>query len=208
MRRAGATYQEIGAVVGRSWSAVQDKLRQMAAKGIPVPKRAPGPAPRGAAQPKYGRDREPWTPEEIARALELAAAGWTTGTIAGELQRGALAVASALQRARRAMRPGRSPLSRDGSAWRPHLDVILQLASEGLSDHQIALRIGGEMTAEIVRHARRMSGIEAGRKYGGQAPRKRTLALRICLCCRKPFESEGIHNRLCSPCKSTSVFAA
>lgn len=31
------------------------------------------------------------------------------------------------------------------------------------------------------------------------AARKR--AVRPCLCCQKPFESEGIHNRLCSICR-------
>lgn len=208
MREAGATYQEIGAAISRSWSAVKDKFQQMAARGIPIPRRPPGPTPRSAARPKYARDGEPWTPEEISRALEMAEAGWTTGTIAGALQRGALAVAAALQKARRAVRPGHSPLRRDSSGWRQHLDTIRRMASEGCSDSEIAEHIGGGITAATVRHARRVSGIEAGRKYGGHARRKRALTLRTCLCCRKPFESEGIHNRLCSPCKSTSVFAA
>lgn len=30
---------------------------------------------------------------------------------------------------------------------------------------------------------------------------RRTGTLRPCMCCRDPFLSEGIHNRLCAPCK-------
>lgn len=29
---------------------------------------------------------------------------------------------------------------------------------------------------------------------------------RNCLCCGKPFDSEGIHNRVCDDCKSTSAW--
>ncbi len=35
-------------------------------------------------------------------------------------------------------------------------------------------------------------------KEANAAARKTT---RPCMCCRKPFESEGIHNRLCSTCR-------
>ena len=32
---------------------------------------------------------------------------------------------------------------------------------------------------------------------------KPTLTPRPCMCCRKTFDSEGSHNRLCGPCKSS-----
>ncbi len=32
------------------------------------------------------------------------------------------------------------------------------------------------------------------------------LTLRNCLSCSKPFYSEGIHNRICSDCKSLDVW--
>lgn len=31
--------------------------------------------------------------------------------------------------------------------------------------------------------------------------RRKNGTSRICLCCRQPFDSEGIHNRLCRGCK-------
>lgn len=37
-------------------------------------------------------------------------------------------------------------------------------------------------------------------KEADQAERRMT---RPCMCCRTPFESEGIHNRLCSRCRAS-----
>jgi hypothetical protein len=36
-------------------------------------------------------------------------------------------------------------------------------------------------------------------RYGAE---KKVLDRRICMCCRKEFESEGKHNRLCIRCKA------
>lgn len=33
------------------------------------------------------------------------------------------------------------------------------------------------------------------------ADKKARKQVRACMCCRKSFESEGIHNRLCPPCR-------
>lgn len=60
----------------------------------------------------------------------------------------------------------------------------------------------------------------AGRRHGGvydstaqatearEAMERRTRApaarTRPCMCCRQPFESEGIHNRLCTECRRQS----
>lgn len=39
------------------------------------------------------------------------------------------------------------------------------------------------------------------RKYGGDSP-KFVYTERTCMRCAKPFQSEGIHNRLCGCCSS------
>lgn len=40
----------------------------------------------------------------------------------------------------------------------------------------------------------------------GQRKDKKKLTVRKCLCCSKEFKSEGIHNRVCDPCKNTSAW--
>jgi hypothetical protein len=61
--------------------------------------------------------------------------------------------------------------------------------------HQLLIRIG--------RHAVRKNRIpetKQGREYARyQAPV--TYTTRECMCCQRPFQSEGIHNRLCGYCR-------
>lgn len=41
----------------------------------------------------------------------------------------------------------------------------------------------------------------------GYGPRKKkVLETRKCMCCQKDFKSEGPHNRICLPCKSTQAW--
>lgn len=37
-----------------------------------------------------------------------------------------------------------------------------------------------------------------------EADEKKKVGLRACLCCGREFKSEGIHNRMCQPCRGAS----
>ena len=41
--------------------------------------------------------------------------------------------------------------------------------------------------------------------YGPRTDRKETT-IRTCICCKKEFKSEGRHNQVCDPCKSTRAW--
>lgn len=53
---------------------------------------------------------------------------------------------------------------------------------------------GGGRTTRVYRLSARLAG----------APKRRTRITRPCLCCRRDFESEGAHNRLCQHCRRLS----
>ena len=38
-----------------------------------------------------------------------------------------------------------------------------------------------------------------------EADRASSRTVRPCLCCGKPFQSEGIHNRMCTPCRGLNA---
>ncbi len=42
------------------------------------------------------------------------------------------------------------------------------------------------------------------RKHAVERQAERTTMWRRCLRCRKPFASEGVHNRLCDTCRRTA----
>ena len=53
-------------------------------------------------------------------------------------------------------------------------------------------------------HPKAIATASARQREDDQAARRMT---RACMCCRKPFESEGIHNRLCSCCRGQGADA-
>ena len=63
-----------------------------------------------------------------------------------------------------------------------------------------------------VGHVPSNKGTTTARSYGSKAKKElapdsvllKTLTKRACLCCHKPFPSEGSHNRLCNPCRHLS----
>jgi hypothetical protein len=60
--------------------------------------------------------------------------------------------------------------------------------------------------ARIAYLNRRRSGVDEDGNAVRYSRRgiKVTLTKRKCMCCRKDFGSEGIHNRLCLPCKDSA----
>ncbi len=63
--------------------------------------------------------------------------------------------------------------------------------------HVLGLR---ELSPEFSNRAEAEKWLRAQLAALPEAQRPR---LRPCLCCRRVFESEGIHNRLCNPCRAS-----
>jgi hypothetical protein len=60
----------------------------------------------------------------------------------------------------------------------------------------------GHRQAVFYGHAERAQGALDAAQSRTDAASKRMI--RPCLCCQKPFDSEGIHNRLCATCRHVS----
>lgn len=69
------------------------------------------------------------------------------------------------------------------------LKTIERLRDEGLTWQQIGDHLGIAKTAAESWYTRQ------------DRLRCASFETRSCMCCKRPFDSEGIHNRLCSPCK-------
>lgn len=91
---------------------------------------------------------------------------------------------------------------------------LSMLASEtGLGSKQVRNRLDPFVAAGEIVAQRKLYGNVVGCTYAipahakecGAEPRTRTKrsrgTVRPCLCCRRPFLSEGAHNRLCDPCR-------
>lgn len=48
----------------------------------------------------------------------------------------------------------------------------------------------------------RRAAVEAAQAMQAEADRHAKRGPRPCMCCGRTFDSEGIHNRLCTPCRS------
>jgi len=79
-----------------------------------------------------------------------------------------------------------------GKAWTDEdRATMIRMWSEGAPRKEIALALG-----------RTVSAIQSlGAKLGLTRMELVEGTLRPCMCCRKPFLSEGRWNRLCQPCK-------
>lgn len=93
-------------------------------------------------------------------------------------------------------------------AWSPKHDGDLRrFVSEGLTDLQIARRLGYGDAWWIVIKRRKTLGLTKRASYNCQAiraaetPKPPRGARRPCLRCTQPFNSEGHHNRLCKECR-------
>ncbi len=92
-------------------------------------------------------------------------------------------------------------------AWSAAEDAeARRLRDEGLTAREIGRRLGRTGMA-VEDHFRPRPEKRTHRKPPLSLDGKAT---RTCLKCRQPFRSEGIHNRLCEPCKGTigKVFGA
>ena len=69
-------------------------------------------------------------------------------------------------------------------------------AGESLAAISAALSRSPKSTFSRWEHLRRM----------GERERAKPRTKRPCLCCKKPFMSEGAHNRLCNECKNNEQF--
>lgn len=74
----------------------------------------------------------------------------------------------------------------------PHLGKFIILDTEG---NKVAGPYKNEGSAE--RYAREWNGV----KPSSSADAEKPITIRNCMCCQTSFESEGIHNRLCSKCR-------
>ena len=128
------------------------------------------------------------------------------------------------------MQPGLSTINREKRNDRPDPVTSLQRGEEPMSkaayfnrkltDEQVAeIRKSAELSHELAKRfdvsARTIRSIRSRQLYRvpapPEAPRKQAglhvapkpmLRPRPCMCCRKEFDSEGNHNRLCCDCKS------
>lgn len=48
----------------------------------------------------------------------------------------------------------------------------------------------------------RNAAVDAAERWQAEADRRAKRGPRPCMCCGRTFDSEGIHNRLCAPCRS------
>lgn len=82
-----------------------------------------------------------------------------------------------------------------------------------IQDSLQRLKLRGLIVIETTSAQRRRIGVRRGytfpltwtdwsERVNAAAQSRRGVKQRQCLCCREPFPSGGIHNRLCSPCKS------
>jgi hypothetical protein len=71
---------------------------------------------------------------------------------------------------------------------------------ERRTDDTFAVRCPDGTVYETYDTLQRAESVKAAQQKKDDAARKRMT--RPCLCCSQPFESEGIHNRLCPPCRA------
>lgn len=85
---------------------------------------------------------------------------------------------------------------------------LMGLVKEGYSASHIALQFNCK-TSRVHDKLKALRGFKPKRRGGGRKSpghkRKMTGAVeRTCLKCSRTFLSEGIHNRMCTPCKASA----
>jgi len=87
------------------------------------------------------------------------------------------------------------------NSYRAIAELVLPMWQGGQTIEDIAYEVGYEpwRMQEVLEKLRDL-------KYIGERPRARRKqkTLRPCMCCRTPFKSEGIGNRLCVRCRHRS----
>lgn len=82
--------------------------------------------------------------------------------------------------------------------------TLEKMFRSGSTDDAIAEALG--RTAASVKTYRRRRGLvrEHGTRGGGPQAAAGKVT-RACMCCRIPFLSEGVHNRMCDPCRGSAA---
>lgn len=93
---------------------------------------------------------------------------------------------------------------RNGFEWTPErLERLSELHRDGATRPTIARTFG--CSYENVRHGLRKLGAIIEKRPRHHRP-ARTRTTRNCLCCGRPFQSDGPHDRLCG-CETTRMSA-
>lgn len=99
-----------------------------------------------------------------------------------------------------------APVKSKSIAWSEEDVHILQsMRRNGHKNSEIAERLGRNENAVAVKATRLhlpSSGFDADETANPNAK------MRACLCCSRQFFSEGVGNRICDPCKSSSAWSS
>lgn len=151
LRGQGQTARQIAEVLGRTRKAVLGRgttIRSAAREAVEVPAAAPTPEP--VVEPDPPSDavrvdrlgRRTWTPSDVARLVEMRGRGLGHDEIATALGRTVDAVTSRVHIIRMGGDDSIRPRKR-ASRWTPErVAQVRALAAEGLTVHQIAMRVG------------------------------------------------------------------
>lgn len=149
-------------------------------------------------------NRTPWTHAQVARLRELRGKGTSFDEIAHTVGHTAYACQSkAMQIGVRAPRRAavqkcipavQKPNVRHHQHWTKEEEQrLLALATHRLSHEEIAAKLN-RSAASVELRLRLLSCGAAGAK-------KSEGSRRPCLCCKRPFNSQGPHHRLCKECR-------
>ena len=134
-----------------------------------------------------------WTPAEDARLKSMVDAGASHAAIAKALGRPYTSIGSRLKTLsmQKKRAPKKTPVEAarsKKSSW-PQADVELfdSMLAAGRSVAEIAVVLGRSLSSVAGRFA---------------ALKPRGCKTRDCMCCRRPFASEGPHHRLCPTCRN------
>lgn len=185
----GKLCTEIGHILGRTVSSIAGRARLL---GISIADRA---------RHLSVSTRTPWSADEIAKLRELFSTHEFYDiqmAISGRTREAIILKAKelSLTRDRGNMLKGR------GVGW-DDADVqrLKELWATGMKTTAIAKEMNRTAPSVVTKAAR--IGLKGAKGPGGQRPVDST-STRLCMCCRRGFESEGIHNRLCQPCKDAA----
>lgn len=186
----GMPQRSIAAAFGRSHTTIKRQIRRLRSLG----EKAFGGAVTVRVDGAWSEDDR-----EIARLMR--GLGFSTGDIARALDRDAASVASRLCRLRLDT-SDIDPIDFGVGTRRPwHHDediLLAMLVDRGLKDDDIAAIL--KRTPSAVQSRKSRLGI-VGIRYPSRV--RAGASWRDCMCCRRQFKSEGIHNRLCVRCKET-----
>lgn len=101
---------------------------------------------------------------------------------------------------------GGQPVS-DGKVWTdPEVETLIQMWNAGAATSDIAKKLGRNDNSVAIKASRlrlpRKTDVKNGELGGGRKMRP-DAKIRPCMTCRRPFFSEGNHNRRCDPCRES-----